>query len=408
MRVTFLVPSFNSDVELESTLNNLKSLKPLTPFETILTDFVVDLSKFILLDKESREYPELIVLANFFRAYNVNKLKSEFCSSRSSFVVPRGIVFHIAPSNVDSIFLYSSLLSLLSGNINIIRISQSFGEQVEYVIRVINRMLQGKYRTLRNYYTILSYPHDDTITSFISDLCSMRVVWGGDSTVRKIRSIPLRPTASEICFPDRFSIALLNAAAVLELGVHQMDDLASRLIRDSMWFNQQACSSPRLVIWIGDGPSCASARTIFWEKFSGRLRDGDFLDSPGMAMDRFVAACRIASERVQSSIDLGFPTRIFIDSSNITELKPVHCGSGLYYEQFFPSISTFFQSLSDIDQTLSVFGFSLNDIMPFIKELPPRAIDRVVDVGDALTFSNAWDGYNLLRCFSREIYFNLK
>ena len=83
-------------------------------------EFVKNFSKSILLDQHSRTFPELIVLANFFKREKI------FLSSninKNKFIqVPLGKTFHIAPSNVDTIFLYSSLIVLLCGNICQIRI----------------------------------------------------------------------------------------------------------------------------------------------------------------------------------------------------------------------------------------------------------------------------------------------
>src|SRR5229473_1854189 len=36
---------------------------------------------------------------------------------------PRGLVFHVPPANVDTIFVYSWALSALAGNRNVVRIS---------------------------------------------------------------------------------------------------------------------------------------------------------------------------------------------------------------------------------------------------------------------------------------------
>ncbi|MFC6804089.1 acyl-CoA reductase [Deinococcus caeni] len=37
--------------------------------------------------------------------------------------MPRGLVFHVPPANVDTIFIYSWLMSVLAGNRNVIRLS---------------------------------------------------------------------------------------------------------------------------------------------------------------------------------------------------------------------------------------------------------------------------------------------
>ena len=49
-------------------------------------------------------------------------------------MLPLGKTFHIAPSNVDTIFLYSSLIALMCGNICLIRLSSKHTEQINFAI----------------------------------------------------------------------------------------------------------------------------------------------------------------------------------------------------------------------------------------------------------------------------------
>ena len=45
----------------------------------------------------------------------------------------------------------------------------------------------------------------------ISEIVQSRVVWGGDETIKEIRSIPLNPLAREIVFPNNFHLLSLKA-----------------------------------------------------------------------------------------------------------------------------------------------------------------------------------------------------
>ncbi len=53
------------------------------------------------------------------------------------------------------------------------------------------------------------------------------------------------------------------------------------------------------------------------------------------------------------------------------------------------------------DQTLSHFGFSEADLVELVMALAGRGVDRLVPVGQALAFAPTWDGYDLLREFTR-------
>ena len=76
MSVKFFLPKSSANSDLETVLQVALSCRPMVPFDGVLVDFVTDFAKSILLDKDSRAYPELIVLANFFKAANIVKLRT--------------------------------------------------------------------------------------------------------------------------------------------------------------------------------------------------------------------------------------------------------------------------------------------------------------------------------------------
>jgi hypothetical protein len=407
MGVQFFLPT-REERDLDAVLKAASSTLPLAPFDPALVDFVNDFAKSILLDRAARAFPELIVLANFFKAGNVSKLKQEMLARGPAVSVARGIVFHIAPSNVDSIFLYSSLLSMLCGNVNLIRISRGSGDQMSFILDKLSKLLVHERAELANRFFLLTYEHSDAVTSLISSFCHLRVVWGGDETVRKIRSLPLRPTAAELCFPDRFSAAMLNADSVLACDERALEQLATRFFNDAIWFAQQACSSPRLVAWIGSPNSCAAARERFWNAFEAQLTGKSYENSAGMVMDRLVTACLVATDPLHRETSaLPFPTRILLRSEALSGIKYVHCGNGLFYEQTFATVPDFLQTLSDREQTLSVYGVEALEMAEYLRLLPMRTLDRVTKIGQALDFGHVWDGYNLLNAFTRQVAIHL-
>jgi hypothetical protein len=79
----------------------------------------------------------------------------------------------------------------------------------------------------------------------------------------------------------------------------------------------------------------------------------------------------------------------------------MHCGGGLFLEVGIGALPQALPFLTEKDQTLVHFGFSLAELRQFALQLPPRALDRIVPVGRALEFSPVWDGINLLQAFTR-------
>lgn len=56
----------------------------------------------------------------------------------------RGVLFHIAPSNVPINFGYSLVAGLLSGNINIVRVSSKQFPQVDLIIKHLHEILKSE------------------------------------------------------------------------------------------------------------------------------------------------------------------------------------------------------------------------------------------------------------------------
>ena len=108
----------------------LRGVAPLPSFDKASLAFVEALSSALMRMPEARMYPELTALAFWMRKANLERLRTDLEQRQgNALLVPRGTVLHIAPSNVDTIFVYSWFLSLLTGNRNIVRFSSKVSVQ---------------------------------------------------------------------------------------------------------------------------------------------------------------------------------------------------------------------------------------------------------------------------------------
>jgi hypothetical protein len=403
--VQFIVAA-EEDTSLDAALARMAALSAWQPFDERAMRFVARFSQRLLTDPGSRGFPELLALGHWFRAARLRDLALEHAPNEGSVRLGRGLAFHLAPANVDSIFLYSCLLSALAGNVNVVRLSQKESPAVDHVVAVLRATLQEEAgEAMRGRMLLLTYPHDAAITQAISLACMLRVVWGGDATVAAIRAIPLRPTATELAFPDRFSGAALLADAVLRANAGALAQLAADFYNDAFWFAQQACSSPRLVSWIGDEAASTAARERFWGALETVMSKRPSEDSPAMAMARTVATFEYAARGALATLAMPaeYPQRLLLQQPLTQELRSLHCGNGLFLEQVLPHLGQLAGQLTDRDQTLAVFGFEPDVLAAFAQQLPPRALDRIVPVGQALGFDTVWDGVDLLDAFTRKV-----
>ena len=387
------------------TLDDLIEAGSLPAYAPPVLDFIDTLSRRILAASHFRGHPELVAMAFWMRRGHLRRLQERFETQKGDALwLARGTAFHLAPSNVDSIFIYSWFLSMLVGNANIVRLSTKHSLQMDLLLELVTELLdQQEFRAVRERTLLVRYGHDDQTTGFFSAHCHTRVIWGGDQTVQTIRAIPINPTATEIVFADKFSLAAIEADAYLV-----QDDksaIIDAFFKDSYWFGQMACSSPRLVVWVGPADSVARAREDFWLSLEGKVRreaTGEI--SAADMMNKLVASCEYA---VKSSVTIPKSASNLLNRIELDSLVDLdtdsHCGAGLFLEYVAGGLDEILPMLSRKIQTLSAHGFDRQQITDLLQSSQSRGIDRVVPFGQSLDFSFVWDGYDLQRQFVREI-----
>lgn len=376
-------------------------------FDESVKSFILSFSRALMALPGAKRFPDLVALAFWMRKSNIHKLEQEF-KQGNNYRVPVGRVLHFAPSNVDTIFIYSLFLSLLVGNANIVRVSEKSTEQQKLLISLINAELdKPEYSFIKDYLTIITYPHSDSLSAELCSKTDMRVIWGGDETVRKITSFPISPSATELKFSNKYSLCLMDPAKLESLDSSSYNELVKRFVNDTYWFGQQGCSSPRTVIWL----SCTNFDEQierFWNAVAGQAQEmftNDIVAAD--IMNRIVAMQLAAVSKVGLKVrnDGKMLSRVTItDINRHNSLREIHCGSGLFFEISVEQLSKLRPMFDRKVQTVSYFGFDANSLRDLMIEacLFP---DRVVPVGNALDFSNKWDGFDLLNNLTRIVDF---
>ncbi|MFB5085880.1 acyl-CoA reductase [Psychrobacillus sp. PGGUH221] len=384
----------------EDALALLQGVKPLAPFDKEILTFTQALSKRLV---RMRNMPEVVALGYWLRRANITEMKSAWETEITDKVVKsRGTVFHIAPSNVDTIFVYSWMLSLLAGNRNVIRVSSK--EQGNDLLEAILEELDNStFQKIANQTIICTYGHEENATEILSGLCHTRVIWGGDATIQKIRQTSLAPMANELAFPDRFSLAALSAEQVNQLSDEKLNKLLEQFYNDVFWFDQMACSSPRLVSWIGTNKEIDLAKIRFWSLFEKKVQSKQYELMAATQVLKYTTSLWLAAGNEVSNIrNEQYFSRIQLTDVP-TEARERHCGGGLFFEYDVERLADLAKMIIDKDQTLAYFGFNRSDLLVFIEGIETRGIDRIVPIGQALNFDDVWDGQSFLKSFTREV-----
>lgn len=391
----------------QKRVQQMMSRDTLQVFDPMVLDFLQDVSRAILRDDRMRAYPEYVAVGYWLRKANIHQIHMNMKQlNEGKWMLPRGLALHFAPGNVDALFMYSWALSLLSGNHNVIRLSSHLSDQTYMLIGVISEVLEEeKYQSILDRTMVVQYEHDEHITTFLSQHCHIRVIWGGDQTVQAIRALPLSPMATELAFADRFSSVMFKADEMIKAGVEEIGELTHHFYNDAFWFQQMACSSPRLIVWVGDQDAIHHAKKKFWSVLEQKIKEKGEPYPTAINMQRLATTWQFAAKDHVSQISgvtFALPVRIDVQSLH-EEDKDDHFGGGMFMETSISSLSQMHDWLSEKDQTLTYYGFDQAELTEFVQSFKGRGIDRIVPVGEALSFEDVWDGVNLLTSFTREV-----
>jgi Acyl-CoA reductase (LuxC) len=378
----------------------------LRPFDSRILAFTTALSRALSTDRELRPHAEVQALAFWLRAAETTQLARYVAALEgpNSVLVPRGTVFHVPPSNVDTLFVYSWALSLLVGNRNIVRLSQRSAGVGAGVATVIQELLDGElHRAVAANTRFVRYGHDEAYTRELSALCDVRVLWGGDAAVNTLRAVPLPAHAIELVFPDRYSASAVNAAAYDALCDAERDVLAARFANDAFWFDQRACSSPRLVAWIGSDDAMRASSADFWRRVATAAARRGVVSDAGTVLGKFTTAAACAIDECVEHVQRVSPEVTVVRLASLEGFTRVAPGGGLFHETGINSLGALGPHLHRRDQTLTVFGIPREELVSVAREFNGRGVDRIVPVGQALSFHHHWDGYDLLQQFTRRV-----
>lgn len=380
----------------ELSVETMQTVKALPIFDEMIVEFLDELSKRLRKDRRAKSYADVMAYAFWIRKASLERLRKKY--ELEDMRLGRGIVFHIAPSNVPINFAVSLTYALLSGNASIIRVSDKKFEQIELVCEIMEDLIQTEFEILKPYICVVQYPHDEEVTKYFSSICDVRVIWGGDQTIHMIRRAELQPRAVELCFADRDSLAVINADEYLKGDRTKITDA---FYQDTYYVDQNACSSPRMVVWIGD--KIEEAAEDFWALIDEKVQK-EYELKPISGIDKLLNACLISADRENVKIiqenNYVVRARLTKLDDHIMQLKG-NCG--YFFEYYAKQLEEIIPVLGKSCQTLSYYGIDSLELKELILKHGVRGVDRIVPLGDTLALSTVWDGFDMILSMSRVV-----
>lgn len=360
--------------------------------------YTSEISRAILKSHYIRIYPDLAALGFWCRHTNIKTIKSNILKQKLE-KLGRGLCFHIAPSNIPINFAFSYFFGLLAGNSNIVRLPSKKYQQNIILCEIISSIID-KYPNIKKATTFVEYPRNSNWTQIFSSMADVRMIWGGDETIRILKSYQTKPRCVDVCFCDRYSICIINADSIKNLDSNALKNLANNFYNDTYSMDQNACSSPQILYWINDD---LKARERFWEAVS-KYAKAKYDLSDVVIIDKITNICNNAInfyDDIKSfKKDENILYRMEINKVKKLNLKGI---GGLFYECALNDINELLFIITDKYQTITYFGLNPKDILEEIIKNNIRGIDRIVPIGKAMDIGINWDGYDLITMLSRGI-----
>ncbi|MER2183785.1 MAG: acyl-CoA reductase, partial [Clostridia bacterium] len=356
-------------------IEGMRGVKPLRPFDDAVIAFLNDLSAEL---RKVRDYPDVATFGFWCRRAALLQEKAKIDDVNERF--GKGVVFHSTPSNVPVNFAFSFAAGLLAGNANIVRLPGKPFEQVEIISAAVRGLLAEKHENLAPYIAFVKFPPVKAIADFFSGMCNVRVIWGGDRTVAELRQSPIPARTTEITFADRHSIAVIRTDAYL--AAERKDTVIRNFWNDTYYSDQNACTSPRIVFWIGEKKE--EAKEDFWRRVHG-MAAKEYTLAPVQSVGKLNALYAVAAVRKvkQVKTDDMLVTRVIPEEADAS-LMDFKYNSGFFFEKDIDDLSEIAGVCDLRCQTLTYFGVEQADFRKFLEETRPAGIDRIVPMGKSM------------------------
>ncbi len=373
--------------------------KGVLPYNNLICDFLSEFSKQLDLFPFIKKYPDIKTLAFWCRPNNILKFKKNFLSDEVRLGL--GLVFHITPSNIPTNFAYSLIFGLINGNSNIVKVPSRNFVEINIICKILNKTLKiKKFNKVKELISIVRYKDNDDFTKKISSICNARIIWGGDKSISSIREFPLKERSIEITFADRYSFCLINSSKILKINKFDLKRLVEKFYNDTYLVDQNACSSPHLIVWLGKNN--IKAKEKFWKNLLEVVKIKYDLTETA-AIEKYNQLCENIFKLNNFNKQSNYKNYIY--TNNLTSLnKNIHNLRGkwgYFYEFTTNNINEISKYVNNKYQTLTYFGIDKKEIKNFITRNEISGIDRVVPIGQALDMSFYWDGYDLNKVLSR-------
>jgi len=387
--------------------NKAVTVKPCAPFGNLEIDFLDTLSKILMYNNNARSFPDIISFAFWCRKKNIISLKNKLHTAETR--IGLGCIFHITPSNVPVNFAYSFAFGLLTGNSNIVKLPSENFSQTKIICNVISKIIKrNKFKIIgkKNYF--FKYNSNETdITKNLSLKIDGRVVWGGDKTIEMVKNFKTKPRVKDIFFSDRYSFCIIKSDEIISSKAERIESFSNKFYNDTYFMDQNACSSPHLIIWYGSAKQNKLAKNKFWPELLKIVKKKYSLEHTN-AIDKYTSLCEDALKHNLCSGFYNYENLIYrVEIKKLNKnLDQLNNKFGYFYEFECNNLKKIKNYITQKFQTLAYLGMDKKKLLDFVVKNGLEGIDRIVPIGSSHNIGFIWDGYNIDKQLTRVIEVN--
>tara|TARA_B100000700_G_scaffold331113_1_gene461490 strand:+ start:702 stop:1919 length:1218 start_codon:yes stop_codon:yes gene_type:complete len=395
------------DIIAGNDINYVLKKKSIGIFDTKVIDFLSEFSSIILSNLNNyHELREFAGFAFWIRKANLLLLKKQYSNLDNRF--GRGIAFHISPSNVVTNALYTFAFGLLSGCPSIIRISGSNKDVIKTIMSLIQTSeMKDKYLPIMELYSFITYIHSDKINNYLSKNVDLRLLWGGNETIKLFKAYQTKHNCIDLPFPDRTSSAYIEMQSLNKIKGNELENIATRLANDIFIFSQRACSSP-LYIFSNCKKSEEKNLVKFLKIVNKSIKNISNTSSGFSRLDHFKGSADLAlniPHKGKSLLISDYLTVFKIEDFSVDSKRRYKPFNGCLIYIPIDSIEQMPNFLDPSNQTTILVPFNENLARDIMTIVAPLGTNRIVGAGNAVNMHLFWDGYDIVSCLSKNIKF---
>ena len=314
---------------------------------------------------------------------------------------PLGVVGHWPAGNVEIQPILSMTCALLGGNAALVRIPGGLVELTRLLMAKLVQSDRDELLTRRIFMAVFAHERHD-LQEAMARVVDGAMIWGGQEAVLQIRGLRFPHWAKVAVFGPRISAAAMDAGAWS--NADEQESWCRRIARDVWQFEQQACSSPRvLFLEKGAGHSTARFLSTLQRAFEAENQAHPPQTIPG-ALTSAICQARASWLLADTSHRAVFPaspdwTLLIGAGADIPQPTQGRTLTVLEVDSLLDPISRF----DGIVQTLGL-GVSDPEIEKKLTDVAgKKGVDRIVKLGRMHVFSSPWDGVDLVRPMVRMV-----